>query len=439
MTGDSGVAPAGAIAHVLTTSTGFPDVWIDATRAASAWQVWGMSLVERQVREASLRGSATIIVWTTPATAAAVGRMRSDLRRLYAPPVQCRSVESIQELYQALEQTDVPVLLLEGDVVYDDRILSHLADVGPDSVVETEERVAAVHLSPAGGRRLAAACRRVGGWRAGSLAAAAATAGTRTYSPRDLSSYVPSLRLTLTPFAVRLTDPSQVARVDHLMYHRTFKGVIDAVARYGYYHLVRWMTRQLSRTALPPNLFTLLSIAGIWIAVPCFAAGHLAAGAVAAWSGVLLDSIDGKLARLTLHLSEAMGKVEHVTATSGLLLWFAALGWHFSGGELLANGPLAVTTWILLGSCALDKIASGLFRKRFGRELFDYRKIDARFHLIAARRNIHLLMLTAGVALDLTEEAFTAMAGWMVATLLFHAGRFGWTILADRGRSSPAR
>lgn len=35
---------------------------------------------------------------------------------------------------------------------------------------------------------------------------------------------------------------------------RTFKGVIDAVARYGYYHLVRFLTRALSRTTVSRNL-----------------------------------------------------------------------------------------------------------------------------------------------------------------------------------------
>ena len=79
------------------------------------------------------------------------------------------------------------------------------------------------------------------------------------------------------------------------------------------------------------------------------------------------------------------------------------------------------------------KIASGLFRRRFGREIFDYRRSDALFHLVAARRNIHLLLLTVGVALDRPEVAFAAMAAWMVATLLFHASRYGWAAFADRG------
>ena len=242
----------------------------------------------------------------------------------------------------------------------------------------------------------------------------------------ELDPYVPSLRLTMAPYMVRLTSADQIRSLDHLMYHRCFKGVIDAVARYGYYHLVRWITRGLSRTSLPPNLFTLLSVLGIWGAIPCFALGHVGAGVVVAWAAVLLDSIDGKLARLTLHLSEAMGRFEHIAAMPGLGLWYAALGWHYSGGDLFSARPGALAGWVLLGSFLADKIASGWFRRLFGKELFDYRPVDAAFHLVACRRNTALLILTLGLATGTDAGAFAILTGWMGATLVFHAIRFAW-------------
>ena len=36
--------------------------WIDATRPAACWQLWGMSLVERQLRQLALRGAASVHV-----------------------------------------------------------------------------------------------------------------------------------------------------------------------------------------------------------------------------------------------------------------------------------------------------------------------------------------------------------------------------------------
>ena len=154
------------------------------------------------------------------------------------------------------------------------------------------------------------------------------------------------------------------------------------------------------------------------------------AAVVAAWSGVILDSVDGKLARLTLHLSDAMGALEHVTAAVGLVLWFAALGWHFTGGGLLQGGTLAMATWALIAAHVVDKMVSGLFRKQFGRELFDYRPVDAVFHLVAARRNTHLLLLSLGVLAVRAELAFVGMAAWMVITLVFHLVRWSWAVVA---------
>ena len=386
--------------------------------------------MERLVREAALRGATSVRVWLTDESAAAGARaQRADLARLYDMATGFELVADNGSLYDELGQTRESVLLLEGDAIYDDRILTFLLAGNSDSVVSTPDGVAAAFVSPAGARRVARA-RAESGPNDRSLAALARRARLQVRGPQDLPEYVPSLRLTLRAFAVRLGEPGQVRAVENLMFRRTFKGVIDAVAKYGYYHIVRSITRVLARTALTPNLLTLSSIIGIWAAVPSFAAGLLGAGVVAAWAGVILDSVDGKLARLTLHLSDAMGALEHVTAAVGLVLWFAALGWHFTGGGLLRGGPLAMATWALIAACVLDKMVSGLFRRQFGRELFDYRPIDAVFHLVAARRNAHLLLLSLGVLAGRAELAFVGMAAWMVITLVFHLVRWSWATLA---------
>jgi phosphatidylglycerophosphate synthase len=277
------------------------------------------------------------------------------------------------------------------------------------------------YLGPAQARALA------GHWESEKdLGAALAAAGLELRSPAELDPYVPSLRLTMPPYLLRARAKNELRSLDHLLYHRTFKGVIDTIARHGYYHLVRWITRQLSRTTLSPNLFTALSILAIWAAVPCIALGQLGAGVLLAWVGVILDSVDGKLARLTLHLSEAMGVLEHLSATPGLGLWYLALGWHCSGGDLWGGTPLALATWALVGAFVLDKLVSTAFKQRHRRELFDYRPLDAAFHLIAARRNVSLLQLSVGVLLDQPHIALVSMAAWMVCTLLFHTGRWLW-------------
>ena len=314
-------------------------------------------------------------------------------------------------------------LLAQGDVVHDDRLLQHLLKLGADHAVTSAD--ATVAWLSAGPWR-----QRLENDPDTDLTLRQFVAHLPATSVAQMSDYVPALRLTMTPFMMRLRDPTQLRDADHLLYQRTFKGVIDAIARYGYYHLVRFLTRGLSATTLSPNLFTVLSIAGIWLAIPLFATGHLALGCVSAWTGVLLDSIDGKLARLTLNLSDAMGTIEHLSAMPGLGLWFVALGWHLTGGLLLTPSVPMIACWTTLAAFLVDKLVSGAFRQHFSRELFDARPLDALFHLVAVRRNMHLLILTIGVVLGAPETAFAVMAIGMLITLGVHICRFAWISLS---------
>ena len=66
---------------------------------------------------------------------------------------------------------------------------------------------------------------------------------------------------------------------------------------------------------------------------------------------------------------------------------------------------------------------SGSFKYMFGREIFDITALDARFHLIAARRNITLLILTFGALVGGVGVAFEVAAIWMVITFGYHLVR----------------
>lgn len=403
-----------------------PVVWIDARDTACGRRLWGMNLVERQIRQLCLRGVRSFWINVSPESAAAVSRFRPDLHRLYRFEQVIVQGLGAPDLQDRLAADGVDVLLLQGAAVYDDRVLEFLLDRKAGHCAGMDNGPVAARLSAGQASRVLAA---------DELRAEARLLRQLHLQPTpvaSLDSYVPSLRLTMTPIIEPIPAGGSLTRVDRLMYHRTFKGVIDVVARYGYYHLVRWITRQLSRTAISPNMLTVLSILAIWGAAPLLATGWHGSGVIVAWAGVLLDSIDGKLARLRLHLSDVMGKVEHVAAMPGLGLWYVATGWYLTGGGLLDGGPMARTTWILLAAFLLDKCVTGGFKALAGKELFDYRPVDAAFHWIAARRNISLVLLTLGSVTGAMGPAFTAITVWTVVTLFFHAARFAWIMAVTR-------
>ncbi|MEW6755331.1 MAG: CDP-alcohol phosphatidyltransferase family protein [Candidatus Latescibacterota bacterium] len=393
--------------------------------------------MERQVRELARRGVVCLCIWVSPGTARAAARLRPDLGALFDVHLDFRTVPEAG-LGACLGGVDGDLVLLEGDVVYDERLIVCLLQGGPGTAVAGEGGTVALWLDPSQARRLGGRLQGRGILGPGELAAAAAELGLRLTAAAELDPYVPALRLTLPPFAVRVGASDDLRALDHLMYRRTFKGVIDAVARYGYYHLVRWLTRRLSFTGVTPNVLTVLSVLAVWAVVPCFATGRFGLGVGLAWAGVLLDSVDGKLARLRLHHSERMGAFEHLAAMPGLGLWYAAVGWHLCGGHLMQTHGWAALTWALLAVFLLDKGVTGGFRALWGRELFDYERLDARFHLVAARRNVSLVMLTVGAGVGRIGSALVAVAAWTGATLAFHALRFAWGSLALR-RTAGAR
>ena len=401
-------------------------VWIDATQRAAGRQLWGMSLVERQVREMALRACRRFCLLVTTQTRGSVEAMRDDLHDLYEVELEIVEVAAVGEVFLRLSQVREEVILLAGDAVYDDRALAYILDEGAGSAVWAQER-GAFYFSSEQCATLHELS--VQTWQDLMAVDGLAFRGTEV---GELNAYVASLRLTMPAYIYRLGPDEDIRHIDHLMYRRTFKGAIDAVARYGYYHLVRWITRQLARGKSTPNFYTLLTVFCVWIASPLIALGHIGEGLLVAWAGVILDSVDGKLARLRLHLSDEMGTFEHIAAMPVLALWFLAMGWHLSAGQLFTLLPVPLETWLLLAAFLLDKITSGLFKKVVGRELFDYRRIDALFHLVAARRNIALLILSAGGLLGYLEYSFHALMLWMAATLFFHLLRFYWVLISLR-------
>lgn len=415
-----------------------PLVCIDARRKAAGYQLWGMNIVERQVREMALHDVQRFKIWVSPSSAGDVGNWRRDLHRLYLLELVVVEVATLADLTRDLGHLEDDIILLEGDVVYDDRVLSYLLKTGPGCRVIGCNAEGAAYLAAGQLEQIARDIDSVCDETSAAIEEPLTLPGEdlKAIYSRDIGHYVPELRLTMEPIMVRVLSPADLAPLGRRIYRRTFKGVIDVVARYGYYHLVRFITYPLSFTSIPPNLLTAISILGIWGAIPCFATGHMAAGFSAAWAGVLLDSIDGKLARLRLHLSDRMGAFEHIAAAPGLALWYAALGWYLSATDSAASGDELPWTLAGIGAFALDKVVSGGFKRMFGKEIFDYSATDARFHLIAARRNITLSIFTLGAIAGNPGLAFRMAVVWMVITFGYHLVRL---IQVATGKANRSR
>jgi hypothetical protein len=100
-----------------------------------------------------------------------------------------------------------------------------------------------------------------------------------------------------------------------------------------------------------------------------YALGYLWAGALLALIVGVLDGVDGKLARLKVHMTKS-GKGEHLLDYVVEMSWWMALAYHFH-----ATGQVRyayVILLVFLAFISLERVARGFVQRRIGRSLNDF-------------------------------------------------------------------
>jgi phosphatidylglycerophosphate synthase len=238
--------------------------------------------------------------------------------------------------------------------------------------------------------------------------------------------YDRDLRQPISPFFLNVKMETNIRVLENLMYEKTFKGAMDFIASYIYKIPVREMVRLLAPTRVTPNMITVLSILCSILAIPFFAIGMLGIGTLLGFLFIVFDSLDGKLARLTVNLTPEAGHWDRKTSTPAVALWSIAWGWHFSGGQLYTI-PFFVGL-LIFGLTLVDKWTRMAFRALTRRSILDFSHIDRIFHLFASKRTTNLFILTVGLIATpwfptADEYAFYTIMLWLTFTWLYHLGR----------------
>jgi len=224
-----------------------------------------------------------------------------------------------------------------------------------------------------------------------------------------------SLRKRETPYAFAVT-PASAAAVERRMFMGTYKGATDIVTKHLWpvpaFHVTRW----LAGLGVTPNLVTTLSAILMALAFWLFLRGDFALGLIAAWLMTFLDTVDGKLARITLTSSKWGDIFDHGIDLVHPPFWYVAWG-------LALNWPATTFWWVIaaiLGGYVLQRIMEGIAIKWLGLEIHIWRKFDTLFRQVTARRNPNLILLTLGVLVGRPDWGLLAVAIWTLACLLLH-------------------
>ncbi len=312
-------------------------------------------------------------------------------------------------------------LILEGDGIYDDRILKELLESKSSLWVRNEknpEAPLALALRGSDVRHFTESGK--------SPKEFLATFSIPTLGTHSMQAYIRFLRKHIEPVLIRLTDPKDIRSIENDLYEKTFKGGMEIVAIYGYRIPVRELTRFFAKTPITPNMVTGVATLCKLGAIPFFFYGHLLTGLLLAFSFIILDSLDGKLARMTFRFSDTADKVDHMTSMPARVGWNFGMCWHFSGGDLTSIPGIAGLIVTVLPF--LDDINWTIIKHKFHRSLFDLTPFDATVHLFNVKRNDTAVMIIGTLA-GFPLQAFYFITFWTMVVWIWHTVRTAYVIL----------
>jgi len=231
------------------------------------------------------------------------------------------------------------------------------------------------------------------------------------------------LRKREQPFVLPLS-PSTADEVEQAAYDASYKGVTDALTLYLWrkpaFHLTRWA----AELGFTPNSVTGIGAILCLLAFFYFWFGQYWLGIAAGFVFMVLDTVDGKLARCT-GASSKWGEVfDHGIDLIHPPFWW----WAWAHGLVAYGRPLEpVYETMLLAAIVIGYVAQrvieGIFIARFKMHIHVWEKIDSQFRLITARRNPNMVILVAALLVGRPDTGLELVGLWTIISLIFHIVR----------------
>ena len=243
------------------------------------------------------------------------------------------------------------------------------------------------------------------------------------------------LRKRERPFVMPL-DPSDPEPVERAAYDAAYKGVTDALTLYLWRRPAFYLTRWAARAGLAPNFVTLIGAILCVLAFVLFWRGDYWLGVVSGFIFMVLDTVDGKLARVTGASSKWGNVFDHgIDLIHPPFWWWAWQHGLAAYGCRLAPFTTTMVIGVIVGGYVAQRIIEGISIKRFGGlEIHVWRQLDSRFRLITARRNPNMVILVASLLFRRPDVGLELVAWWTLISLIFHAVRLAqMTELKARG------
>lgn len=308
------------------------------------------------------------------------------------------------------------VVLIRGDYVFEETLLRALA-AGPGVILAdpASGRIAGAHIETPHAAAMAECLER----HAPLIDAGLPEGVMATPLPLDdTGAYSPELKKRITAYLMPITAAT-LPQIERDLFAAVYKGVTDIITKYVWPWPAFHVTRACAQRGVTPNMVTSVGALLTALAYLLFANGHFGLGLVAAWGMTFLDTVDGKLARVTVTSSFFGNIFDHGIDLIHPPFWY----WAWGLGIVAAGGALwqaPIILGIVIGGYVLQRLQEGGFKWVFGITPHVWRQFDSRFRLITARRNPNLILLTLSALAGRPDLGMIAIALWTLICIGVH-------------------
>ena len=298
------------------------------------------------------------------------------------------------------------VLLLDGNYLFEIRTLRKLME-RPGSIL---------HCSSNGKPAVAFVSADLAEAAAAYMAAPGSVelpAGVERLEITDLPAFDQKLRFARPPLLQHITAERQ-EELENILYGNSYRGITDLVTKFVWPKPARRVVRYCAGIGASPNQVTTIGFILVLAACYLFYEGWYLTGLLAGWIMTFLDTVDGKLARVTIQSSKFGDLYDHGIDLFHPPFWYVFWGLSLAGMQPVLGFDVYQLCWIVVIAYVAGRAIEGVFPFLGGPNVWTWRPFDAWFRLIVSRRNPCMIILTVGALIGRPDWGFIGVVGWMV-------------------------
>lgn len=298
------------------------------------------------------------------------------------------------------------VLLFNGSYLFENRTIKGLLERGNSILLHTDNSAAAAFVDAG---HLPDVLKYIQDFRQD------LTPALQQIRTSDMESFDENLRRSTRPL-LEAVSAERKTELENTLYGNAYRGITDLVTKFVWPRPAKRVVHLCASLHISPNMVTAVGLLLVIAACYLFLNRYFGWGLLAGWIMTFLDTVDGKLARVTIQSSKFGHLFDHAIDLFHPPFWYIFWGMSLAGFQEVLGQGLEQMYWIIVIAYVGGRIVEGIFPLLGSCSVFTWRPYDAWFRLVTARRNPCLILLTLSLLVGKPEWGFVAVTFWSALT-----------------------